>query len=71
MLKSTLTAFHAVKHLCSGFEVPALWPLRDYTLEQRVNSKRKLRVVCRAPIEEAVTGDFLIREYQAAPLITI
>jgi hypothetical protein len=32
MLKSTLTAFHAVKHLCSGFQVVALWPLRPNTL---------------------------------------
>jgi len=34
MLKGTLTAFYAVKHLSSGFEVPALWLLRAMTLGQ-------------------------------------
>jgi hypothetical protein len=28
MLKSTLTAFYAVKHLYTGFQADALWPLR-------------------------------------------
>jgi len=32
MLKSTLTAFHPVKHLCSGFQVMTLWPPRNKTL---------------------------------------